>query len=186
MREIASIIALRLHAFFTQNACVIFYAMIRNEKTQRIQSERTQARKLFFVIIILMTELMYFPSCIRLDSHNPLISCIIALHLWSQVEIDLLLPRDMLTCLFIDSRNVNIARNKSAFQSSTNHGGLASKAVDGIKNTQFDDGSCTHTNRTFTTNDEWLYVDLGYNFDIQRVVVHSGMSEYMVTSSNMK
>ena len=91
----------------------------------------------------------------------------------------------MLACLFIVGKNVHIARNKTAFQSSTDHGGVASRAVDGKTNSSWAENSCTHTGTSYTTNDEWLYVDLGYNFNIQRVVVHSGMYEYMVTSSNM-
>ena len=81
--------------------------------------------------------------------------------------------------------NFNIALNKRAFQSSTRHGGAASRAVDGNNNTMWGGMSCTHTDKTYTINDEWLYVDLGYNFNIQSVVVHSGMSEHMVASSNM-
>ena len=74
-----------------------------------------------------------------------------------------------------DQRYLSIALNKTAFQSSTAHGGVASRAVDGKKNTMWAGNSCTHTGSRYTTNDEWLYVDLGYNFNIQRVVVHGGM-----------
>ncbi|WP_423998889.1 discoidin domain-containing protein [Maribacter sp. IgM3_T14_3] len=59
--------------------------------------------------------------------------------------------------------NDNLAYQKVATQSSTDYGGDASRAVDGITNGAYYDGSVTHT--AFSTN-PWWRVDLGAAYPI--------------------
>lgn len=51
----------------------------------------------------------------------------------------------------------NIAFGHPTFQSSTSHGAVSSRAVDGDKNTAFSAGSCTHT---LEEDNPWWSVDL--------------------------
>ena len=53
-----------------------------------------------------------------------------------------------------------VAQGKPAAQSSTNAGGVASRAVDGNTNPIFTGGSITHTS---TETNPWWRVDLGYS-----------------------
>ena len=52
---------------------------------------------------------------------------------------------------------VNVALGKPAVQSSTDHGGLASRAVDGDINSNWGGSSCTHTAHE---SEPWFRVDL--------------------------
>ena len=52
----------------------------------------------------------------------------------------------------------NVAFNQSATQSSTGHGGVAARAVDGESSSQWGTASCTHTHSGAA---EWWQVDLG-------------------------
>jgi len=61
-----------------------------------------------------------------------------------------------------------ISFHKKAEQSSTGHGGRASRAVDGNTNGNYGRLSCSHTRRT---NNPWWNVDLGQVRTISRVIV---------------
>ncbi|CAH1800806.1 unnamed protein product [Owenia fusiformis] len=72
-------------------------------------------------------------------------------------------------------RNINIALNKPTYQSSTYDGiafnepaGLAEKAVDGIRNTLYGDGSCSHTTPEPKT---WWIVDLRESYRINQIII---------------
>lgn len=64
----------------------------------------------------------------------------------------------------------NKALGRPAYQSSTEHGGAASRAVDGNTAGQWSGGSVTHTS---TQAGAWWYVDLARSTKINRVVVHN-------------
>jgi len=64
----------------------------------------------------------------------------------------------------------NIAQGKKATQSTTGHGGKASRAVDGNTASRYGSGSCTHTNKSSKT---WWQVDLGKTFEVRKVVVYN-------------
>ena len=51
-----------------------------------------------------------------------------------------------------------MALGKNVHQSSTGHGGVASRAVDGNTNTNWNGGSCSHTGGR---ENQWWQVDLG-------------------------
>ncbi|KAI8503301.1 hypothetical protein Bbelb_191220 [Branchiostoma belcheri] len=71
------------------------------------------------------------------------------------------------------SPDVNIARGKTAHQTSTRSGGgSASRAVDGNTNGQFNGGSCTHTWGSGSYNPTW-WVDLGQTYQVNRVVIYN-------------
>eukprot|EP00058_Branchiostoma_floridae_P021681 XP_002607171.1 hypothetical protein BRAFLDRAFT_68034 [Branchiostoma floridae] len=67
---------------------------------------------------------------------------------------------------------VNVALGKPAFQTSLIHhtSGIASLAVDGNTDTNYDHGSCTHTIDIGETNPSW-WVDLGQSYVIDRVLI---------------
>ena len=55
----------------------------------------------------------------------------------------------------------NIAYEQTTFQSSTGHGGVSSRAVDGNKNAHYENGhSCTHTSHE---DKPWWAVDLQFS-----------------------
>ncbi|XP_070537127.1 uncharacterized protein [Ptychodera flava] len=62
----------------------------------------------------------------------------------------------------------NIAFNKTATQSSTDYGGVASLAVDGDVTGDFSGGSCTHT---VEQTDPWWQVDLAGFYDVDTIVI---------------
>ena len=64
---------------------------------------------------------------------------------------------------------VNVALDKDASQSSTALRGVASRAVDGIDSSDFQAGSCSHTN---AGANEWWQVDLGAVYDIDTIEVY--------------
>jgi fibronectin-binding autotransporter adhesin len=64
----------------------------------------------------------------------------------------------------------NVARGKSATQSSTASGGVASRAVDGNTNGTWGSGSVTHTN---TEGNPWWQVDLGADTAINQVLMYN-------------
>ncbi len=65
---------------------------------------------------------------------------------------------------------INLALGKSASQSSTGFGGLASKGVDGNTNGAFAGGSVTHT---LFNAQAWWQVDLGAQADVSSIRVHN-------------
>jgi len=69
--------------------------------------------------------------------------------------------------VFSDERN--IAPAGKARQSTTSHGGDASKAIDGNKSTSYGDGGQTHSAEG--TNNPWWEVDLGGDYPIDRIAV---------------
>jgi len=62
----------------------------------------------------------------------------------------------------------NLAKGKPSWQSSTGHGGAASRAVYGNKNQVWGGTSCTHTN---TETQPWWRVDLGQSTSVSSVKV---------------
>ncbi|CAH1244451.1 MRC2 [Branchiostoma lanceolatum] len=65
-------------------------------------------------------------------------------------------------------KGVNVAMGKTAFQTSTQAGADASRAVNGNTNTDSTAGSCTHT--VVEDNPRW-WVDLGHSYTVDRVVI---------------
>ena len=69
--------------------------------------------------------------------------------------------------LFTDNNSIlsffelDVALHKSAVQSSTDHNGFASRAVDGNYKFSWKDGSCTHTKNE---RNPWWRVDLGREY----------------------
>eukprot|EP00058_Branchiostoma_floridae_P019989 XP_002605479.1 hypothetical protein BRAFLDRAFT_92896 [Branchiostoma floridae] len=70
---------------------------------------------------------------------------------------------------FICQIGINIAEGKEAFQSSSILGMVASHAVDGNTDGDYNENSCTHT--TQGTRDPAWWVDLGQSYTIGRVVI---------------
>jgi len=62
----------------------------------------------------------------------------------------------------------NVARGRTARQSSTSHGGDAGRAVDGDRNGVYDAGSITHTGNA---EGEWWEVDLGAEMPVETVAL---------------
>ena len=69
----------------------------------------------------------------------------------------------LLTFLFTDC-----ALNQPAAQVSVEHGGIASRAVDGNNSTDWASGSCMHTSYA---DDPWWRVDLGESLPVKTVVI---------------
>ncbi|MFO0880913.1 MAG: PVC-type heme-binding CxxCH protein [Gemmataceae bacterium] len=67
------------------------------------------------------------------------------------------------------SEGVNVARKGKASQSSTSHGGVASRAIDGNTSSTFADNGQTHTSEG--TDNPWWEVDLGTEVPISSIVV---------------
>ena len=85
---------------------------------------------------------------------------------------------------FLIDKSVNIALKKSASQSSTRRPqDSARKAVDGDRNVNFDDGSCSHTQKT--TN-PWWNVDLSSIGAVSRVYVVNRNDQYYRSLSNFE
>ncbi len=64
----------------------------------------------------------------------------------------------------------NLALAGTATQSSTLHGGVASRAIDGTTNGAFGAGSVTHTSPEYKP---WWQVDLGANYRIDEITVYN-------------
>ncbi|XP_019636942.1 PREDICTED: uncharacterized protein LOC109479413 isoform X2 [Branchiostoma belcheri] len=71
-------------------------------------------------------------------------------------------------CVSYCTAGVNLALGKPTAQSSTEHGGVAKRAVDGNTDGDYHRGSCTHTNNQ---GRPWWRVDLGRSQAIDTVVV---------------
>jgi nucleotide exchange factor SIL1 len=69
------------------------------------------------------------------------------------------------------SQLTNLALHKDAYQSSVYKGANASLAVDGSRQTNFFQSSCTHTNGYTYDNKPWWYVDLGSAYFIWAVTL---------------
>ncbi|HEX3147462.1 MAG TPA: PVC-type heme-binding CxxCH protein [Gemmataceae bacterium] len=65
----------------------------------------------------------------------------------------------------------NVALKKKATQSSTSHGGVASRAVDGNKSPSYNDGGQTHSNEG--EDNPWWEVDLGREVPIERIEIYN-------------
>ena len=65
--------------------------------------------------------------------------------------------------------DINLAINKPAWQISEFAEGVASRAVDGNLDADYENGSCTHTSNIHIT--PWLTVDLGNRYLIQKVTI---------------
>ena len=64
----------------------------------------------------------------------------------------------------------NLSQGKVASQSTTNHGGIASRAVDGNTSGVWNQGSVTHT---ANSSQPWWQVDLGESAVVQNIVLHN-------------
>jgi hypothetical protein len=64
----------------------------------------------------------------------------------------------------------NVALNKAATQSSTSHGGVPMRAVDGNTDGNYGSSSITHTNNE---SEAWWEVDLGGVYDIDTIKVYN-------------
>ena len=89
------------------------------------------------------------------------------------VRIDLPGDQKTLTLAEVEvmSDGKNVARLGKATQSSTAHGGDASKAIDGNKNGTFSGGGQTHTAEN--TRNPWWAVDLGQEYPINKILVYN-------------
>ena len=67
------------------------------------------------------------------------------------------------------SAGENVARKGRATQSSTAHGGVARRAIDGKTSGTYADGTSTHTQEG--TDDPWWEVDLGREVPVEQIVV---------------
>ncbi|XP_019635892.1 PREDICTED: uncharacterized protein LOC109478668 [Branchiostoma belcheri] len=74
----------------------------------------------------------------------------------------------IVSCLASTVEGVNVAVRKSAYQTSTDEGGRAGRAVDGKTNGNYYAHSCTHTRNQ--ADPSWR-VDLGQSYWIDRVVI---------------
>ena len=81
----------------------------------------------------------------------------------------------------------NLARGRPAYQSSTDEGGVASRAVDGNTNSNWNSKTCTHTEHG---RGNWWEVDLGKAVyvskvsidlcDLKRTMLHSRIPRKIV------
>jgi azurin len=65
----------------------------------------------------------------------------------------------------------NVARAGKATQKNTAHGGEASRAIDGNKDTSYNGGGQTHTHEN--TDNPWWELDLGSELPIESVIIHN-------------
>jgi putative heme-binding domain-containing protein len=70
---------------------------------------------------------------------------------------------------------VNVARNGRASQKNTDHGGVASRAIDGNKSGSYGDGGQTHTEEN--TGRPYWEVDLGEELPIDQIVIYNRTDE---------
>lgn len=75
----------------------------------------------------------------------------------------------------------NIAFGKYATQSSTDHGGIASRAIDGNTSGIWSQGSVTHT---VNESNPWWEVDLGGRYDIDEIIIYNRTNCCMDRLSN--
>ncbi|XP_078702937.1 uncharacterized protein LOC144928473 [Branchiostoma floridae x Branchiostoma belcheri] len=68
----------------------------------------------------------------------------------------------------VNFRDPNVALGRPTYQSSTGHGGVSARAVDGNRSPHWGHNSCTHTNEE---NDPWWYVDLGRHVTVDHVTI---------------
>ncbi|MBA4062625.1 MAG: dehydrogenase [Isosphaera sp.] len=80
------------------------------------------------------------------------------------------------------SDGANVARKGKASQSSTAHGGVASRGIDGNTSGTYADGGQTHTQEG--TDDPWWEVDLGREVPVERIVVWNRTDGNLVTRLN--
>ena len=73
-----------------------------------------------------------------------------------------------------DVRYPNLALSRTAFQSSTKGGAVATRAVDGNTDNRFSMWSCTHT---FFQISPWWMVDLGRLVNVNRVIITNRQNE---------
>lgn len=71
----------------------------------------------------------------------------------------------------VNSDGRNIARQGKARQKTTTNGGVASRAIDGIKSTLYGDGGQTHSEEN--APDPWWELDLGDDRPIDSVVIYN-------------
>ena len=72
----------------------------------------------------------------------------------------------------IYSGGKNVARGGKTTQSSTAHGGVAERAIDGNKNTDYNAGGQTHTDGSGSIA-PWWEVDLGKSVPVERIEVYN-------------
>ncbi len=94
------------------------------------------------------------------------------LHLFRVIIVSTLrIPVYFVSVISCYCQLTNIALHKDAFQSSIGYDGYASLAVDGSLQTDFDRGSCSHTDDNPEDNKSWWYVDLGSTYTIWAVAL---------------
>lgn len=71
----------------------------------------------------------------------------------------------------VTADSVNLAKDKSASQSTTVFGGVAARAVDGNPNSSWAGGSISHTSDTDPSTQAWWQVDLGAVEDISTIKI---------------
>ena len=78
-----------------------------------------------------------------------------------------LAPKAVLQIVGVNLGEDNLALGRSAQQSNQSHGGIASRAVDGVRTSNYNAGSCTHTDTVLS----WWQVDLAELYVIAAVSV---------------
>ena len=102
--------------------------------------------------------------------------------LWNQVLPFIL--ESQIFDLFSSDESVNLALKKAAYQSSIDHKGYATNAVDGNRNMSYLAGrSCSHTDGD---TDPWWYVDLFSIGAVSRVYVVNRNDKYFDYLSNFE
>ena len=70
---------------------------------------------------------------------------------------------------------MNVAKGRLTQQSATKHGGVSSRAVDGVRNPHYDKASCTHTGKV---DEPWWRVDLMDNYKVSSVKITNRADHY--------
>ena len=70
---------------------------------------------------------------------------------------------------------MNVARGRPTKQSATANNGVSSRAVDGVKNPDYEKASCTHTGKV---DKPWWLVDLMDNYTVTSVEITNRASPY--------
>ena len=77
----------------------------------------------------------------------------------------------------------NLAFGKQTNQSSVEFGGVSSRAVDGISNTDYYANSCTHTDREYNP---WWRVDLGQVEQVSEIYIVNQENELFNRQNNFE
>ena len=86
---------------------------------------------------------------------------------------------NIIACLISD----NLAFGKQTNQSSVSFGGVSSRAVDGISNTDYYANSCTHTDREYNP---WWRVDLGQVEPVSEIYLVNQENQWFYRQNNFE